>query len=94
MAIIDTTNMLWDSESPEQQAAIMECLGRQPDLRQITDDDAWRPAISHLNMVIAEYAAIGASGFIGLYAILLPLKRRYDSGERTPELYDEIMQCE
>lgn len=94
MTIIDTTQMCWGDEPPESQALVMSILSKQPDLRLTTDNDSWLPAVNYLNMMIAEYAAIGASSFIGLYTILLPLKRRYDSGERTPELYDEIMQCE
>ena len=94
MAIIDTTRICWDGLSPEQKTLVMDVLSRQPDLRLTANDKAWLPAVNHLNMMIAEYADVGASGYIGLYAILLPLKRRYDGGERTPELYDEIMQCE
>ena len=63
--------------------------------------EAWRkPEISeadalmanaHLGMIIAEYTAMGMEGKHMLYETLLPLKRRYDSGERTSVLYDAIM---
>lgn len=54
----------------------------------------WERAINYLNELIAEYANIGFSGQFGLHLVLLPLKRRYDAGERTIELYNAIMQCE
>ena len=53
----------------------------------------WERAENHLNMLIAEYSAIGGTGQIGLQITLLPLKRRFDAGERTDKLYEEIMQC-
>lgn len=53
----------------------------------------WERAENHLNMLIAEYSALGwREGQFGLY-VLLPLKRRFDAGERTENLYQEIMQC-
>lgn len=54
----------------------------------------WKKAAVHLNMVIAEYCAIRASGTFALNLTLLPLKQRLDGGERTVELYTEIMECE
>lgn len=54
----------------------------------------WERAKTYLNSLIAEYAAIGWAGQFGLNIVLLPLKRRFDGGERTQALYDEIMQCE
>jgi len=54
----------------------------------------WERAINYLNSLIDEYVAIGWAGSLGLYLTLLPLKRRYDDGERTETLYNEIMQCE
>lgn len=95
MAIIDTDKMVWSDENRQQQALITRTLSRQPDLRLLETDVVWRPAIEHLNAVIAEYALrIATGGLLALCLTLLPLKQRYDAGERTPELYDEIMQCE
>ena len=54
----------------------------------------WLYAYDHLNMVIAEYTALGTAGLAALYMKLLPMKRRYDAGIRTQELYDEIVSCE
>ena len=58
------------------------------------NDADWIVAYDHLNMVIGEYAAAGTSAVFALIGHLLPLKKRYDTGERTRELYDEIMECE
>lgn len=54
----------------------------------------WKEAEDYLNMLIAEDTAIGLAGYFGLQLTLLPLKKRFDDGERTIELYDEIMNCE
>lgn len=60
---------------------------------QITDEQ-WKEAIHYLNMVIVEYASIGWAGQFGLNGVLVPLKKRFDKGERTRELYDAIMKVE
>lgn len=57
-------------------------------------DEQWKEAIHYLNMVIAEYASIGWTGQFGLQGVLIPLKKRFDKGERTRELYDAIMKVE
>lgn len=54
----------------------------------------WKKAEDRLNMFIELYREIGWSGRFGIYLTLLPLKKRFDAGERTPELYEEIMACE
>lgn len=51
----------------------------------------WDIAYDHLNMVIAEYANGIYMDEIALEGVLLPLKRRYDTGERTRRLYESIM---
>lgn len=38
-----------------------------------------------------DYAALGISGYLAIQSLVLPLKRRYDRGERTEALYKEIM---
>ena len=45
-------------------------------------------------MLIVEYASIGWAGSLGLNGVLVQLKKRYEDGERTQELYDAIMDCE
>ena len=57
---------------------------------EISEDDE-AMAMIHLGMIIDEYMELGMAGKRMLYETLLPLKRRYDSGERTRELYDAIM---
>ncbi len=57
-------------------------------------DEQWQEAIKYLNMLIVEYASIGWAGSFGLNGVLVPLKKRYEGGERTQELYDAIMKCE
>lgn len=51
----------------------------------------WTLAYDHLNHVIAEYMAMRINGAVVLQQVLMPLKRRYDMGERTRSLYDHIM---
>lgn len=57
-------------------------------------DEQWNKAVEHLNTYIVEYASIGWAGQFGLNGILVPLKKRYDKGERTRELYDAMMEVE
>lgn len=60
---------------------------------ELTEDD-WTKAYDHLNFIMSEYVMIGPSGALGLYGVLVPLKKRYDMGERSVGLYNEIMECE
>lgn len=53
----------------------------------------WEQAKNYLDVMIDAYAEIGAPGWFGL-SLMKPLKRRYEAGERTRELYDEIMKLE
>lgn len=57
-------------------------------------EEEWGKAIEYLNALIVEYASIGWAGRFGLDGVLIPLKKRYDSGERSKALYDAIMECE
>lgn len=57
-------------------------------------ESQWEEAKAYLDMMITAYQAIGFSGVFGLSLTLMPLKKRYDSGERTQELYDAIMEIE
>lgn len=63
---------------------IYEEPGAQP------TEEQWLNAWNYLNFMIAEYASIGMAGQFGLKCTLLPLKQRYDAGERSIELFDEI----
>ena len=61
---------------------------------ELISEEQWREAENLLNMYIAECVAIGWAGSFALNFSLLPLKRRLDAGERTRELYDDIMEME
>ena len=58
----------------------------------ITDAE-WKEAYDYLHLMIGLYQGIGSVGRFGLN-ILLPLKLRYEQGERTRDLYDAIMEVE
>lgn len=60
---------------------------------EMTPQD-WEQAENYLNSLIAAYAAIGWAGQFGLQMFLLPLKKRLDAGERSANLYADIMKCE
>lgn len=57
-------------------------------------DERWDEAIRYLYTMIMEYASIGPAGSFGLYGVLVPLKNRVESGERTKKLYENIMAVE
>ncbi len=54
----------------------------------------WEEAKKYLYFIKKEYEAIGWSGSFGLTITINPLVARYELGERTQELYDEIMEME
>lgn len=54
----------------------------------------WKKAEEHLQFMIGLYEGCGWTGMFGLKFGLWPLKERLLSGERTKELYDEIMALE
>jgi hypothetical protein len=60
----------------------------------VVSDEEWDKAIEYLKMLIVEYASIGFAGRFGLDGVLIPLKKRYENGERSKALYDAIMECE
>lgn len=51
----------------------------------------WEKAEGHLRFMMDLYRGIGWTGMFGLQLGLRPLEDRLLSGERTQELYDEIM---
>lgn len=82
---------LEEAEKIEIRSYDFEALG----LRKVElTEENWKEAEAHLNLYIAEYANIGWGGSFGLNGVLLPLKRRYDRGERTYNLYKEMMAVE
>lgn len=54
----------------------------------------WEKAEAHLRFMMDLYRGIGWTGMFGLQLGLRPLEDRLMSGERTRELYDEIMALE
>lgn len=62
--------------------------------KTVISAEQWDEAIKILDRWIVEYASIGFAGSFALNGVLVPLKQRYERGERTQELYDEIMAVE
>ena len=54
----------------------------------------WKRAESHLYFIKGAYASIGVSGNPAMVLTIMPLEKRLAAGERTQELYDEIMELE
>ncbi|MDE1971119.1 MAG: hypothetical protein KGI50_06130 [Patescibacteria group bacterium] len=54
----------------------------------------WSIAEEHLKNVLIAYKEIGSAGLFALSVVINPLKARYECGERTQKLYDEIMAAE
>jgi hypothetical protein len=52
----------------------------------------WELAEEYLKECEAAYAEIGRSGLLALILTIMPLRDRFNKGERTQELYDEIME--
>ena len=62
--------------------------------KTVISDEQWDKALEHLRLYITEYACIGMAGRFGLDGVLLPLLRRYESGERTGDLYRAMLEVE
>lgn len=55
----------------------------------------WPKAKAYLDEVQKRYEELpGGVGRLGLYGTIMPLQGRYEHGERTKWLYDEIMEVE
>lgn len=54
----------------------------------------WEEAKTHLFTMKEAYEEIGWSGSFGLSMTINPLVKRFESGERTEELYEDIMDVE
>lgn len=55
--------------------------------------EQWKEAANHLNEMIKSYFEMESVARIRLEYILIPLRERFNSGERTEELYEQIMAC-
>lgn len=51
----------------------------------------WQEAEDYLYEMETAYKEIGFSGVFGLTFTINPIINRFEKGERTQELYDEIM---
>ena len=54
----------------------------------------WKKAESHLYLFKQLYEQLGDSGIWGLENTIYPLINRYVQGERTKQLYNEMMNVE
>jgi len=52
----------------------------------------WKEAEKHLEAAESAYASIGSAGYFALSFVIRPLRDRFNRGERTEELYNEIME--
>jgi hypothetical protein len=57
-----------------------------------TDMFDWREAEEHLTACEKEYSVIDSAGYLILTYVIDPLRNRLKKGERTEELYHEIME--
>ena len=55
----------------------------------ITDD--WTEAIAYLELAEKLYTEIGSVGYLALTITIRPLRDRYNKGERSQELLEEIL---
>jgi hypothetical protein len=62
--------------------------------RQTFSEIDWTKAEQHLQTTENAYAEIGSPGYWTLSLVVRPLRDRFNRGERTQELYDEIMGIE
>ena len=54
----------------------------------------WAKAEHHLRMVEAAYAETGSAGMLAAQLIIVPCRDRFNTGERSQDLYDEIFEIE
>lgn len=52
----------------------------------------WTQAENHLQTAERAYHEIGFAGTFALAFVIKPCRIRFDRGERTQDLYDEIME--
>jgi len=54
-------------------------------------NEEWEEAKAWLDEVRQAYFEVGSAGLLGLQISINPLLVRYERGERTDELYEEMM---
>ena len=52
----------------------------------------WEEAEDYLKSCEEGYASIGTAGTFALTCVIMPLRDRFNAGERSQELYDDIME--
>ena len=52
----------------------------------------WDKAESHLKACESAYSEAGTAGMFAMRLTIMPARDRFNKGERTPELYAEIME--
>ena len=55
------------------------------------DEVDWKKAEEYLTRCEKAYAAVGSPGYFALSMVIRPLRDRFNRGERSRELHDEIM---
>lgn len=51
----------------------------------------WNQAERYLKVCEKEYASIGSAGYFALTVVIRPLRDRFNKGERSEELWADIM---
>ena len=54
----------------------------------------WRQAEEHLVACEKEYSVVECAGYLILNYVIYPLRDRLNKGERTEELFSEIMETQ
>lgn len=83
-------------EALELQNIFYDAPGDKPEDVLINDTPLdWGKAIAHFETVIEQYRSLlgmpGVNVDIALALVFEPLRQRYDEGERTVHLYEEMM---
>jgi hypothetical protein len=54
----------------------------------------WEEAEQYLKDIEQRYAEIGSAGYLALIMVIRPLRDRFNKGERSEELFEEIMELD
>lgn len=72
---------------------------RQPSTISVKDRDVdetkeldWTKAANHLKSAERVYGEVGAVGAFARSFVIKPCRKRFDMGERSQELWDEIIE--
>jgi hypothetical protein len=56
----------------------------------MTDKLDWKAAEEHLKECEEAYSEIGSAGMFAMHFVIAPTRDRFNKGERTEALYDDI----